>query len=527
MDSRRHSTTEISAGERASAEYGDYYSTAPNSQAARHTSYNEQYTARNRRANEQNSAVTTTSPHDMDDYYGNYSQTETQPIIPPPVADSDSDRRGSSSSFRTAYGAYHSDYPRQKVSIFQQWREKIDRSVHEHLVKAGIRPLPTFKVNSVVKTTSFIAWQAAETKETKSEHSSPAIPSSSSETKTETESEFRQRIERLRAPPPPAEPRKSESGSRPITSDSSVSEQPTLRRKWSWEVSDESEGEEEAEAAELALLDRIEREQRQPSEYPHSAPAHAGSFQSTTHSSAAGQLVDTESIDSNESLFIGRRRSDIINYSRPSSFFSTDYARRQLADIGDKRKAETQVFQPYSKPQFQLSRDQMGAEEEPQQLLPRAKSWGSQPQDQLDLPSSPPYLVNTEQQLSIVDHRHGLPSQINQDNQAVEQVVRRHTTNRRVAKKEKSRDLLEQFISSHDVAKRTTGDMTFTSVKDIKADQLAQAKVINKYFAGWEVILGLEPVNASLVRWKTLRERRRGGAMDLLRYQPVRGFPIR
>ncbi|KAI2641199.1 hypothetical protein GGS21DRAFT_547534 [Xylaria nigripes] len=67
-------------------------------------------------------------------------------------------RRASTSSARTSspgpgYGAWESDHPRQKqASFFDRAQELLGRSINEHLVKAGQRPPPSFKVNSVVKT---------------------------------------------------------------------------------------------------------------------------------------------------------------------------------------------------------------------------------------------------------------------------------------------------------------------------------------------------------------------------------------
>jgi len=50
-----------------------------------------------------------------------------------------------------AYGALDPERPRQKMSFFSRAQERIERSVHEHLVKAGRRPPPSFKVNWVEK----------------------------------------------------------------------------------------------------------------------------------------------------------------------------------------------------------------------------------------------------------------------------------------------------------------------------------------------------------------------------------------
>ncbi|KAI0875986.1 hypothetical protein GGS24DRAFT_453130 [Hypoxylon argillaceum] len=57
-----------------------------------------------------------------------------------------------SRSCSPAYGAWQSDHPRQRrPSFIERTQERIERSIHEHLVKAGQRPLPSFKVVKVTK----------------------------------------------------------------------------------------------------------------------------------------------------------------------------------------------------------------------------------------------------------------------------------------------------------------------------------------------------------------------------------------
>ncbi|KAI1159775.1 hypothetical protein F5B18DRAFT_558327 [Nemania serpens] len=54
-----------------------------------------------------------------------------------------------------AYGAWQSDHPRQRrPSFIERAQTRIHNSLHEQLVKAGRRPLPSFKVHSVTKTPS-------------------------------------------------------------------------------------------------------------------------------------------------------------------------------------------------------------------------------------------------------------------------------------------------------------------------------------------------------------------------------------
>lgn len=54
-----------------------------------------------------------------------------------------------------AYGAWQSDHPRQRRrSFIDRAQTRLQNSLHEHLVKAGRRPLPSFKVHSVTKTPS-------------------------------------------------------------------------------------------------------------------------------------------------------------------------------------------------------------------------------------------------------------------------------------------------------------------------------------------------------------------------------------
>ncbi|KAI1186519.1 hypothetical protein F5B17DRAFT_360013 [Nemania serpens] len=60
-----------------------------------------------------------------------------------------------SRSASPAYGAWQSDHPRQRRrSFLERAQARLQNSLHEQLVKAGRRPLPSFKVNSVIKSPS-------------------------------------------------------------------------------------------------------------------------------------------------------------------------------------------------------------------------------------------------------------------------------------------------------------------------------------------------------------------------------------
>ncbi|KAI1487163.1 hypothetical protein F5X96DRAFT_687457 [Biscogniauxia mediterranea] len=67
---------------------------------------------------------------------------------PSPSSPSSPSRREPSPS----RGAWHSEHPRQKrASFIDRAQERMSRSIHEHLVKAGRRPPPSFEVLSVTK----------------------------------------------------------------------------------------------------------------------------------------------------------------------------------------------------------------------------------------------------------------------------------------------------------------------------------------------------------------------------------------
>ncbi|KAI1113362.1 hypothetical protein F5Y14DRAFT_213244 [Nemania sp. NC0429] len=54
-----------------------------------------------------------------------------------------------------AYGAWQSDHPRQRrPSFLERAQTRLQNSLHEHLVKAGRRPLPSFTVRKVTKAQS-------------------------------------------------------------------------------------------------------------------------------------------------------------------------------------------------------------------------------------------------------------------------------------------------------------------------------------------------------------------------------------
>ncbi|KAI5926629.1 hypothetical protein F4810DRAFT_479079 [Camillea tinctor] len=87
-----------------------------------------------------------------------YRSSSTQPPPSPRPSPSTSSSREPSPS----RGAWHSEHPRQKrTSFIDRAQERMSRSIHMHLVKAGRRPPPHFEVLSVAKSPveDVAAWQ--------------------------------------------------------------------------------------------------------------------------------------------------------------------------------------------------------------------------------------------------------------------------------------------------------------------------------------------------------------------------------
>lgn len=86
-----------------------------------------------------------------------HTAVSTPTVLPSPIhgrsrSTSTSSRTPRSRSPSPAYGAWISDRPRPKrPSFLDRAQAHFERSIHEHLVKAGQRPLPSFKVLGVEK----------------------------------------------------------------------------------------------------------------------------------------------------------------------------------------------------------------------------------------------------------------------------------------------------------------------------------------------------------------------------------------
>ncbi|KAI0817106.1 hypothetical protein GGR55DRAFT_3447 [Xylaria sp. FL0064] len=109
----------------------------------------------------------TFSPHPTHVPASTRTSTPAAAPIPAPISLSDRSRfrdrpisvmsmasQSSSRSPSPAYGAWDSEQPRQRrPSFLERAQERLEHSINDRLVKAGIRPLPGFKVKRVEKPT--------------------------------------------------------------------------------------------------------------------------------------------------------------------------------------------------------------------------------------------------------------------------------------------------------------------------------------------------------------------------------------
>jgi hypothetical protein len=335
-----------------------------------------------------------------------------------------------------AYGAWESDRPRQKrASFLDRAQERIERSINDKLVKAGRRPLPSFKVNRVEKspTEAVAMWEGK---------SLPPPPPSS-----QAQASPRERI-----PTPQGGTYVEHRERRPMATTSTGAKHRPERqgeRRESWEISSGSEAEDETE-----LFFSMQYQSRAPI-LP--APASAlraaaapimrrGTPELRINTSFANVPVGVAELeaplepfpdfnvedevegaptlprnDDDDSLFLGHGQSG-IRHPASYSFFSSDYAQRQVAarmetdQIAQQpRKKQHPSTQPQMRSQAQLPRVQSSASmyrsgEEVEVELPRTRSSAALSREQLGFAALPSPLEDLRQPFPF-DDRRSLPSQ--------------------------------------------------------------------------------------------------------------------
>ncbi|KAI1124630.1 hypothetical protein F5Y10DRAFT_248937 [Nemania abortiva] len=264
------------------------------------------------------------------------SRTATPTPKPAPVPTSPTERgRGKktpapqsrSRSPSPGYGALWQPEPlrERKPSILERAHARLERSLHEHLVKAGRRPQPSFKVHSVRKSPS-MGYREAPVREQEREKDPSPVPDS---TPWPTEDPWIKRMEKLARSPTPA---RSEEG---------------------------GDGDMQA----VALDPQQDKERENNGDYGSSMESHFLYKGRRRDGSEASQLISTRS--SSDSLFLGREDSGMHNPAR-HSFFLSEYAQRQIAAGAETDKiAGRQQQHPSAEPQRQP---------ESQTQLPRVQS---------------------------------------------------------------------------------------------------------------------------------------------------------
>ncbi|KAK5634126.1 hypothetical protein RRF57_009840 [Xylaria bambusicola] len=244
------------------------------------------------------------------------------PIAPSPAPSRGRGRQISTASTRTqsrspspAYGALTPHRPRQtQPSFFERAQARLENSVNERLVKAGLRAPPSFNVLGVEKSPSSSSSMLQEY------HNATPSPSSA-------EVSWRARIERLQK----------------------WSEQPPMlaplpqkqQRKDSWEISSESE-------AELMSRNAIPSDvvRKRPNLRINTAVSDdaavgvAQSQEQSKHFIPCKLVGDANSIAStqysDDSLFLGRS----IQRQENSSFFASEYAQKRAAKMAKSQTTE-------------------------------------------------------------------------------------------------------------------------------------------------------------------------------------------
>ncbi|KAJ3574459.1 hypothetical protein NPX13_g4353 [Xylaria arbuscula] len=259
-----------------------------------------------------------------------------------------------------AYGAFVKDWPRQtRRSFFERTQARIESSVNERLVKAGLRPPPSFKVLKVEKSPTSTSSMIEE--QQKRINATPSLS---------TEAAWQARIERLQ--------RRGEQQQLTVPPFRQLKDQ----RKPSWDISSD---EDEAQVSSSAPAQHI---RKRPNLHTNLAPPGITEFQGLNKTSPmdisnAKDFADSHSRNaSDDSLFLNLD-PDKNNTQNPesTSFFASDYSRKQLA-----------------------------ASEEKYQIIP-AESHGEQEEKETELIKANPSTCLSQDQPSPIDDRRGLPSQ--------------------------------------------------------------------------------------------------------------------
>ncbi|KAI3319976.1 hypothetical protein HD806DRAFT_524992 [Xylariaceae sp. AK1471] len=309
-----------------------------------------------------------------------------------------------------AYGAWESDRPCQKrASFIDRAHERIERSINEHLMKAGRRPLPSFKVNRVEKspTENVAIWEGK---------SLPVPPPS-----TQPLASRREHIRTAQG---------GDQETRPVATASGRDWQRPQRqkeRRESWEISSGSEAEDETE-----LFIAKQYQSRAPV-----LPAHASAPRAAatpiTRRGTPKLRVDTSFRDipgadrqaltlsgDDDSLLLGRGKSG-MRHPASYSFFSSEYAQRKVAaqmerdHFTQQQQKQHPSTQPQQLSQAKLPRAQSSAslyrgEEEVEVGLPRTQSSVALSREQIGFAALPSPLEDLRQPFPF-DDRRGLPSQ--------------------------------------------------------------------------------------------------------------------
>ncbi|KAI1819456.1 hypothetical protein F4861DRAFT_137875 [Xylaria intraflava] len=210
---------------------------------------------------------------------------------------------------KSAYGAWESDRPRQKrASFLERAQERLDRSVQEQLVKVGQRPPPSFKVNSVVRSSDSTCQGAAQR----------MSQDRSRDNSIKTEPTYRDASTQTK---------------RPLPSKTSAA----LARFLDWEISASSESDDDVAAALLYLVERRRARDSAP-EIPRSAdlapPAGFVELEAPVPVELPvekGEEGEGAS-SSDDSLFLGSGNPG-MRHPADYSFFSSEYAQRSAAAL--------------------------------------------------------------------------------------------------------------------------------------------------------------------------------------------------
>ncbi|KAI8631974.1 hypothetical protein F5Y19DRAFT_381460 [Xylariaceae sp. FL1651] len=366
------------------------------------------------------------------DFHGRGRQTST------------SSTHSRSRSPSPAFGAWKTDKPRQKrASFIDRTQERIERSINEHLMKAGRRPPPSFKVRSVEKspTEDVAMWR----------NQSSALPSpmpwpESSEASTVQV----------------ARQTRFSNSSRDSVIPAYESQRTQKRGKWAqmFELSSDSEAEDlfftkpyqarwgQAAATPVAQENSPGRpvnsntmavptpshipvgiaELETPANYDYDSaveleaplgPAHLKYCASPVGYEEDSGADETSTTPSrHDSLFLGRGEEAALRSPADYSFFSSEYAqRRAAAEMERKQNRGSNQRQLQIQPQplvrsqaTQLPRAQSAANLcEEERELPRTRSAVAFSREQLELAALPSPLEGLRQ--PVIDHRRGLPSQ--------------------------------------------------------------------------------------------------------------------